>query len=79
MHGTSLVGADLRGADLSGAVIHDANFSGANLSGATGKTAEQLDGQAGSLEGTIMPDGQKYWDWLKDEGGGEDTEEPGSK
>ncbi len=79
MHGTSLVGADLRGADLSGAVIHDANLSGANLSGATGKTAEQLDGQAGSLEGAIMPDGQKYGDWLKGEGGGEKTEEPGSK
>ena len=60
-------------------MIHDANLSGANLSGATGKTAEQLDGQAGSLEGAIMPDGQKYGDWLKDEGGGEDTEEPGSK
>jgi pentapeptide repeat protein len=79
MDSTSLVGADLRGADLSGAVIHDANLSGANLSGATGKTAEQLDGQAGSLEGAIMPDGQKYGDWLEDEGGGEKTEEPGSK
>ena len=71
MHGTRLVGADLRGADLSGAVIHDANLSGANLSNATGKTAEQLDGQAGSLEGAIMPDGQKYEDWLKDKGGRE--------
>jgi uncharacterized protein YjbI with pentapeptide repeats len=79
MHGTSLVGADLSGADLSGAVIHDANLSGANLSGVTGKTAEQLEGQAGSLEGAIMPNGQKYGDWLKDEGGGEGAEEPGSK
>ncbi len=79
MHGTSLVGADLRGADLGGAVIHDANLSGANLSGATGKTAEQLEGQAGSLEGAIMPDGQKHGDWLKGKGGGEKTEEPGSK
>jgi hypothetical protein len=79
MHGTSLVGADLSGADLSGAVIHDANLSGANLSGVTGKTAEQLEGQAGSLEGAIMPNGQKYGDWLKDEGGGEGAEEPSSK
>ena len=79
MHGTSLVGADLRGADLSGAVIHDANLSGANLSGAKGKTAEQLDGQAGSLEGAIMPDGRKYGDWLKGKGGGKGAEEPGSK
>ena len=79
MHGTSLVGADLRGADLSGAVIHDANLSGANLSGAKGKTEEQLDGQAGSLEGAIMPDGRKYGDWLKGKGGGKGAEEPGSK
>ena len=79
MDGTRLVGADLRGADLSGSVIHDANLSGANLSGATGKTAEQLDGQAGSLEGAIMPDGRKYGDWLKGKGGGEGAEEPGSK
>jgi uncharacterized protein YjbI with pentapeptide repeats len=70
MHGTRLVGADLRSADLNGAVIQDANLSGANLSGVTGKTAEQLDGQAGSLEGAIMPDGRKYEEWLKDEGGG---------
>ncbi len=55
-------------------MIHDAN-----LSGATGKTAEQLEGQAGSLEGAIMPDGQKHGDWLEDEGGGEDAEGPGSK
>jgi hypothetical protein len=79
MHGASLVGADLRGANLTGSVIHDANLSGANLSGATGKTAEQLDGQAGSLEGAIMPDGRKYGDWLKDKGGGEGAEEPGNK
>jgi len=59
MHGTRLVGADLRGAHLNGAVLHDANLSGANLRHATGKTGEQLDGQAGSLEGAIMPNGQK--------------------
>ncbi len=52
MHGTRLVGADLRGAHL----------NGANLRHATGETAEQLDGQAGSLEGAIMPNGQKYED-----------------
>jgi uncharacterized protein YjbI with pentapeptide repeats len=56
------VGADLRGANLNGTVLHDANLSGANLTDATGKTAEQLDGQAGSLEGAIMPNGQKYED-----------------
>ncbi len=78
MHGTRLVGADLRGADLNGAVIHDANLSGANLSGVTGKTAEQLDGQAGSLEGAIMPNGQKYEDWLKSKGRGEDGKNSGT-
>jgi len=79
MHGTRLVGANLEGADLGGAVIHDANLSGANLENATGKTAEQLDGQVGSLEGAIMPNGQKYGDWLKDEGGAEGAGEPSSK
>lgn len=79
MHGTRLVGADLRGADFSGTTLYDANLSGANLSGVTGKTAEQLDGQAGSLEGAIMPDGQKYQDWLKNKDGGEDAEEHSNK
>jgi len=79
MHGTRLVGADLRGADFSGTTLYDANLSGANLSGATGKTAEQLEGQTSSLEGAIMPDGRRYEDWLKDKGGGEGAEEPGSK
>jgi uncharacterized protein YjbI with pentapeptide repeats len=74
MHGTRLVGADLRGAHLNATVLHDANLSGANLSNATGKTAQQLDGQAGSLEGAIMPDGRKYEDWLKDEGSGAEDE-----
>lgn len=78
MHGARLVGADLRGAHLNGTVVHDANLSGANLSDATGKTAEQLDGQAGSLEGAIMPDGRKYEEWLEDEGsGGEDQHNGG--
>jgi|SRR5215204_409953 len=69
MHGTHLVGADLRGADFSGTALYDAN-----LSGATGKTAEQLEGQTSSLEDAIMPNGQKYEDWLKDKGGGEGAE-----
>jgi uncharacterized protein YjbI with pentapeptide repeats len=70
MLGTRLVGADLRGAKLEGAVLNDANLSGANLSGVKGKSAEQLDGQSSSLKGAIMPDGQKYEEWLKDEGSG---------
>jgi uncharacterized protein YjbI with pentapeptide repeats len=69
MHGTRRVGADLRDANLNGTILHDANLSGANLSHATGKTADQLDGQAGSLDGANMPNGQKYEDWLIDREG----------
>ncbi len=54
-------------------MIHDAN-----LSGLTGKTAEQLDEQAGSLEGAIMPNGQKYEGWLKSKGRGEDGKNSGT-
>jgi uncharacterized protein YjbI with pentapeptide repeats len=58
-------------------VIYDANLSGANLRHATGKSAEQPDGQASSLEGAIMPNGQKYEDWLGSNGRGEDGENGG--
>jgi len=75
-----LILADLTGADLSGADLFDANLknvylrgadlrgadlSGADLSGAEGITNEELDGQADSLKGATMPNGQKYEDWLK--------------
>lgn len=64
--GADLSGADLRGADLSGA-----NLSNANLRDARGWTDDQLS-RASSLEGAIMPNGQKYEDWLKSKGRGED-------
>jgi hypothetical protein len=70
MQSARLVGTDLRGAHLNGTVLLDANLSGANLEHATGTTAEQLDRQAASLKGAIMPDGRKYEEWLKDEGSG---------
>jgi Pentapeptide repeats (8 copies) len=70
MQDARLVGADLRGTNLNSTVLYDANLSGANLSGVKGKTAEQLDGQAASLKGAIMPDGRKYEEWLKGEGSG---------
>ena len=38
---------------------------------------EQLERQAASLEGAIMPNGQKYEDWLKSKGRGEDGENSG--
>jgi uncharacterized protein YjbI with pentapeptide repeats len=70
MHGARLVGTDLRGAHLNGTVLYDANLSGAILEHATGTTADQVDVQAASLKGAIMPDGHKYEEWLEDEGSG---------
>lgn len=61
LSGTNLSGTNLRGADLG-----EADLSGADLSGATGITNEELDQQVVFLEGAIMPNGQKYKDWLKD-------------
>jgi uncharacterized protein YjbI with pentapeptide repeats len=56
----------LRDADL-----EDADLSGADLTGAL-VTRQQL-AECRSIEGAIMPNGQKYEDWLKDrEGGGQD-------
>lgn len=69
----NLSGADLLRADLSRANLRRADLSGANLNGATNLTNEELERQAKSLEGTIMPNGQKYEEWLEDrEGRGED-------
>src|SRR5215204_6231891 len=56
--------ADQSGADL----------SGANLSDAQGITNEELEQQSSSLKGAIMPNGQKYEDWLKSKGRAEDGE-----
>ena len=72
--GAGLGNADLRGANLSGADLSNANLSNANLKGAN-ITEEQLD-QAESLEGATMPNGQKYEDWRKSKGSGEDGENP---
>jgi len=62
---------DLTGADLSRANLRDADLGGADLRDAdlrdaTGKTYEELEQQAESLEGATIPNGQKYEDWLKD-------------
>jgi uncharacterized protein YjbI with pentapeptide repeats len=66
----NLLSADLRGADLRGADLRGADFSGAGLTDAK-VTQEQLD-QANSLDSATMPDGQKYEDWLKSRGSGEE-------
>jgi uncharacterized protein YjbI with pentapeptide repeats len=52
--------ADLSNADLSGANLQQADLSGADLQGAQGVTNEELEEQAGSLEGTTMPDGAEH-------------------
>jgi Pentapeptide repeats (8 copies) len=60
---------DLRDADLTGADIEGADFSSANLSetdlrGAMNWSEEQLS-EANCLKGALLPNGQKYEDWLK--------------
>src|SRR5215211_6221719 len=105
MSGVNLSRADLSGADLSGADLRRANLSHANLSHANLTDAdlswadltdtlgakENL-GQAKSLEGATMPDGQQlespvyaarptfrptFKDWLKSNDSGQDGENPG--
>jgi hypothetical protein len=70
--GANLSEADLHGADLSNANLSNATLRYADLSGATGITNGELEQRAKSLEGATMPNGQKYEDWLKGEGRGEE-------
>ncbi len=70
LSGANLSEANLIGANLSDAILVKANLSGAvldnaNLSGAEGITNEELEQKAVSLEGAIMPNAQKYGNWLK--------------
>jgi hypothetical protein len=68
-----LQGAKLRQANLEEANLEEANLEEANLQDAK-VTDEQLASTV-SLQGAIMPNGQKYEDWLKDkEGSGKDVE-----
>jgi uncharacterized protein YjbI with pentapeptide repeats len=67
-----LSGANLNGANLSDADLSHADLSHADLSDTEGITNEELEQQADSLEGAIMPNGQKYEDWLKSKGSGRD-------
>jgi uncharacterized protein YjbI with pentapeptide repeats len=76
-----LAEADLSQVNLSNVDLRDANLEGADLSnadlsGAEGVTEEQVS-QAASLEGTTMPTGQKYKDWLKSKGHGEHGKDSG--
>jgi hypothetical protein len=77
-----LTGADLTetrlgGAKLIEAKLTDAILTRADLIGAQGVTNADLEAQAKSLEGATMPNGQKYEDWLKSQGRGEDGENSG--
>jgi uncharacterized protein YjbI with pentapeptide repeats len=56
--------ADLRRANLIEADLGEADLGEADLSGAEGITNEELEQQTASLAGAIMPNGQKYEDWL---------------
>jgi uncharacterized protein YjbI with pentapeptide repeats len=87
LSGADLRGADLTGAVLSnatlsnatlsnailnGATLLETDLSGADLTGANGVIDDQLEQQALSLKGATMPNGQKYEDWLKSKGSGEE-------
>ena len=72
-----LLGANLSGANLYKANLFGANLIGADLSGTEGITNEELELQAYSLKGAILPDGQRYEDWLWSKGSREDGENTG--
>jgi uncharacterized protein YjbI with pentapeptide repeats len=55
-----LVDANLHHADLTDADLTDADLTDADLTDAEGITTEELEQQAKSLEGAIMPDGSKH-------------------
>jgi hypothetical protein len=50
------------------------DLTGADRSHAGGTTNDELEQQAYSLEGTTMPNRQKYEKWLKSKGGGKEGE-----
>jgi uncharacterized protein YjbI with pentapeptide repeats len=85
----SLSWAQLKGAHLNGITMEITNdegqiigyhdFDGADLTDAKGVTNEQLEREeVASLERATMPNGQKYEEWLKRKGRGEDRENNGA-
>jgi uncharacterized protein YjbI with pentapeptide repeats len=73
--------ADLRGANLGDADLYEADLENADLRGAFKYnkegtrqliTNEELELQSAYLNDATMPNGQKYEDWLKNKGRGED-------
>jgi hypothetical protein len=78
--GADLREADLREADLSRAYLEGAHLSRAHLEGAHLREAYVTDEQLADayLQGTTMPNGQKYEDWLKTKDQGENKKSDGS-
>jgi uncharacterized protein YjbI with pentapeptide repeats len=72
LSGANLSGTNLRGINLRGAYLGEAVLSEADLMGAVEITNEKLKQEAKSLTGATMPNGQKYEDWLKGKGRGEE-------
>jgi len=60
LRGANLPGADLSGADLAGIDLSGADLRLADLRGAKGISVKQLEQQAKSLEGAMMPDGLQH-------------------
>jgi hypothetical protein len=73
----NLIGAILRTAFMFKSDLSDADLRGADLTGAMELTEEQLPDWR-LLTGATMPNGQKYEDWLKSTGRGEDGENTGT-
>src|SRR5918999_1227509 len=77
LEGANLEGAHLEEGNLQGAHLEEANLEGAHLEGANlqGAHLEEANLEGAHLEGAIMPNGQKYEEWLNDkEGSGENGE-----
>jgi uncharacterized protein YjbI with pentapeptide repeats len=72
LESANLERANLRGANLRGANLKGTALDEADLSGAFDISEEQLADQSLSLTYATMPNGQKYEDWLKSKGSGED-------
>jgi uncharacterized protein YjbI with pentapeptide repeats len=60
LNDAKLIKVDLSRADLSKAILKGADLSGANLKDAKNITIAELEKQAKSLKGAIMPDGKMY-------------------
>src|SRR5215211_5227002 len=72
-----LITREQRARGLGDVDLRSADLSFADVRGAKGITNEKLERQASSLEGAIMPNGQKYEDWLENKGHGENGENAG--